>query len=336
MSLEAMDASCQELLKGRINLEADLPKYVLDLQGMKSSEDFLAGLSKNKRHGLRKDRRRIEKQDPKIIIDEFSDLDTLISLSKKRFHQKGEGTDWEDARRIETFRQVMGLRDKSYKARMISIYLGGQPAGVDLNVIFKDSYYALKCGYDVQRFPGIGNFMNLFEIEDAISLGMKRFDLLQNNYEWKDRLFQQVPLYKYITGHPQDSGRKELRVRQFKGGDLNRVMEIENSCFLPCDAYPQERIEQLARDHGDDFLVVEKEGSIFGYIIAYNNQGVADVDSLAVDPQYRNQGAGKMLLSFAMERFKKQGLKMASLEVRVRNSPAVALFEGSDSGRKES
>jgi len=328
LSLEAMDASCQELLKGEIILESDLPKYVLDLERMKSSEDFLAGLSKNKRHGLRKDRRRIEKQNPQITIDEFSDLGTLISLSKKRFHQKGEGTDWEDSRRIETFRQVIGLRDKSYKVRMISIYIDGQPAGIDLNAIFKGSYYALKCGYDVQSFPGIGNFMNLFEIEDAISLGMKRFDLLQNNYEWKDRLFQQVPLYKYTAGTLQGLERKDLRVRQFEDNDLSRVMEIENSCFLPCDAYPRERIEQLARDHKDDFLVAEREGNIFGYIIAYNNQGIADVDSLAVDPRHRSQGIGKILLSFVMGRFKRQGLKLASLEVRVRNSPAVALFEG--------
>jgi len=39
--------------------------------------------------------------------------------------------------------------------------------------------------------------MNLFEIDDAISLGMKKIDFLQNNYQWKNRWFQPVPLYKF-------------------------------------------------------------------------------------------------------------------------------------------
>jgi len=39
--------------------------------------------------------------------------------------------------------------------------------------------------------------MNLFEIDDAISLGMKKIDFLQNNYEWKERWFEAVPLFKF-------------------------------------------------------------------------------------------------------------------------------------------
>jgi len=41
------------------------------------------------------------------------------------------------------------------------------------------------------------HYMNLFEIDDAISLGMKKIDFLQNNYEWKERWFEAVPLFKF-------------------------------------------------------------------------------------------------------------------------------------------
>jgi ribosomal-protein-alanine N-acetyltransferase len=327
LSLEAIDASGQDSLKEFIKLEPDSPKYILDLQNMSSSEDFLMNLSKNKRHGLRKDRRRIEKQNPQIIIDKFSDLDNLINLSRRRFHEKGENTDWEDPRRIETFKQVINLADRTYKLRMISIYINNQPAAVDLIAIFNGCYYALKCGYDVKNFPGIGNFMNLFEIDDAISMRMKRFDLLQNNYEWKDRLFQQIPLYKYKTEGIKTDKKGDFQIKKFRRDFLKHIMEIEKSCFSIYDAYPQERIEKLAREHEEDFLVVENEGKILGYIIAYNHDGIGHIDSLGVDPFYRNKGIGKMMLDYIINRFKQQGLKTISLEVRVINNKALSLFK---------
>lgn len=178
--------------------ENDCPKYVLNINGFKSHEDFLMALKKNRRHDLRKDKRRIERQNPEIIIDNFSDIEELIALAKNRFKEKGEKTDWEeDPRRIKVFKEVIKQDKKSYKVRMITIKINGRPAGVDLNCLYRGTYYAVKCGYDVKNFSGIGNYMNLVEIDDAIKLGMKKIDFLQNNYEWKDRWFEAVPLVKY-------------------------------------------------------------------------------------------------------------------------------------------
>ena len=184
-------------VRGLINFQKDDPKYVLNLENLKSSEDYLMKLKKNRRRNLRKDRNRILKQDPKIVINDFSDFEYLVRLSKERFRQKGETTDWEDPRRVETFRQVIKLDRKSYKVRTISVWIKNQVAGADLIALLNNRYYTLKCGYDVKNFPGIGNFINLFEIDDAISLGMKRIDFLQNNYQWKNKLLTPIPLLKY-------------------------------------------------------------------------------------------------------------------------------------------
>ena len=80
---------------------------------------------------------------------------------------------------------------------MITVSIGKQAAGVDLICLCNHVYYALKCGYNVKKFPGIGNFINLLEIDDAIGLGMKKIDFLQNNYNWKSQYFEEVKLYKY-------------------------------------------------------------------------------------------------------------------------------------------
>jgi len=195
--LNAISEDSARSLKGKVKLEEDEPKYVLNLKGFRSHEDYLMTLKKKTRLNLRRDRRKIERQNPKIVIDHFSNFEHLVRLSKERFEQKSEKTDWEDPRKVEAFRQVIRLAGKSYKIRMISVLIGNKIAGVDLIALFNRCYYTLICGYNVRNFSGIGNFLNLFEIDDAIRLGMRKIDFLQDSYEWKNNFFDEIPLFKY-------------------------------------------------------------------------------------------------------------------------------------------
>lgn len=195
--LNAISPKSAASLGGAVALEPDDAKYVLNIEKFSSHEDYLMTLKKNPRHSLRKDRRRIERQNPEIIIDNFADFDSLVELSVRRLKEKGKTPDWTDPRREETFRQVLKLTGKSYKVRMVSVKINGKIAGVDLVCLFNDTYFTVKCGYNVAEFPGIGNFVNLIEIDDAIKLGMKKVDFLQNNYAWKSRWFEAVPLFQY-------------------------------------------------------------------------------------------------------------------------------------------
>lgn len=185
---------------------ADDPKYILDLSNIKSFSDYLKKLKKSRRHNLKKDRKKIERQNPEIIIDNFNDLDNLISLSLERFKQKEsngyrdeeeDDLGWKDEKRIQSFRNMIKLSGNTYQARMLTVKINGRVAGVDLIAIYNKCYYALVCGYDVKNFPSIGNYLNILEIEEAINMGMKKIDFLQNNYQWKDRWFQAVPLLEY-------------------------------------------------------------------------------------------------------------------------------------------
>lgn len=182
-----------------MEFKVDDPKFILDLTSINSLEDFLKKMKKKRRYNLRRDRRIIESQNPEITINNFSDFNALIDLSIKRFAEKGEDTDWEDPRRIESFRQVieLGKLEKSYSVRMLTVKIDNIIAAVDLVAIYNSCYYPLKCGYDIRHFPGIGNYMNLYEIEDAIKLGMKKMDFLEVDYGWKNKWFDEVPLFKY-------------------------------------------------------------------------------------------------------------------------------------------
>jgi len=196
--LNAISKESIEPIKDKISFERDDSKYILDLEGFKNHEDYLTrGLKKNRRRNLRKDRNRILKQKPEIIINNFADFDYLVKISKKRFEERGMKTDWEDPRRIKTFEEVIKLGGKSYQTRMITVKINEEIAGVDLICLHKKTYFTLKCGYNVKKFHGIGNFINLLEIDDAIKLGMKKIDFLQNNYGWKNQYFQSQPLFKF-------------------------------------------------------------------------------------------------------------------------------------------
>lgn len=197
--LNAIRVNAVRWAKEFIEFKPDEPKYILDLRKIHSVEDFLARFKKKKRYNLRRDKRLIETQKPQIIFDHFADFDHLVALSKKRLHEKGREADWHDPRRVETFRQVirLGQSKNSFKVRMITVRIGEKIAGVDLIALFGQDYYSLKCGYDVQNFPGIGNFVNLVEIEDALGLGMKKIDFLEIGYGWKQRWFEEISLFQY-------------------------------------------------------------------------------------------------------------------------------------------
>ena len=108
---------------------------------------------------------------------------------------------------------------------------------------------------------------------------------------------------------------------------MERIMEIEKASFSQ-GAYSKTRLKNLSQKHPDDFLVALLADKIVGYVIAYHKaEGVIDFDSLAVDKKYRKLGIGKKLVSFALNRFRKKGLKKASLEVRKSNKKAISLFQ---------
>lgn len=177
-----------------LNFEPDDPKYVLGLEKMNSIDDFLAPLKKKQRYNLKRDRRLIQEQNVKVIINRFSDLKHLIKLSTSRFEQKGDESDFVNPKRKETFKEII-KQAKSYQPRILTYEINKKIAGVDLVLLYKNSYYAIKCGYNVSQFPGIGNFANLFQIDEAIKMGFKKIDFLEVNYGWKEKLFTPLPLY---------------------------------------------------------------------------------------------------------------------------------------------
>ena len=181
-------------------LEKDEEKYVLDIKEFISLDNFWSLLKKKKRYNLKRDWKRIQALNPKIIYDDFSHLEYLFKLNIARFDNmllEESKSNFLPKEKQKAFKEIISLA-KDYQARMIAIIINGRVVSVDLVAIYKKVYYCLGGGCDVENYSGLGAFANLKLIEDAISLGVEKIDFLQGDLNWKASWrLTPVPLLKF-------------------------------------------------------------------------------------------------------------------------------------------
>jgi len=133
-------------------------------------------------------------------------------------------------------------------------------------------------------------------------------------------------------------GREQtFHVREASLEDLPQVMMINRLC-LP-ENYTYFFFESILRDYPKTFLIAEVDGRIAGYVMCRVERGFSKFDrlglrrighviSIAILPEYRRRGIAKTLLLNALNALKEHyGCEEVYLEVRVSNSPAVALYQ---------
>ena len=74
------------------------------------------------------------------------------------------------------------------------------------------------------------------------------------------------------------------------------------------------------------WLVAEENGSVLGYIGSQTVLGESDMLNLAVHPDHRRKGIGRLLTESLCDALLKMGSHCITLEVRVSNEPAKQLY----------
>lgn len=124
---------------------------------------------------------------------------------------------------------------------------------------------------------------------------------------------------------------RSYRVRECVEEDLDAILEIENGSFS--DPYDRDLFVQLLRSEPEGFLVAEGDRRVIGYAASSARYGL--IFSLAVSPNFRSRGVGGALMDSVM-RYLRGKTSRVTLQVRVSNSPAIALyrrFSFKDGGR---
>ncbi|MEU6848649.1 N-acetyltransferase [Actinacidiphila alni] len=110
--------------------------------------------------------------------------------------------------------------------------------------------------------------------------------------------------------------------------DLQRLLELDHEAFAEEGGYPFFFLRQLFDAHRHDFILLERDGELYGYALAVVAAGedVAWLLSLAVSAPHQGQGCGRALLDEAVEHVRRAGARQLNLVVRPDNTFALRLY----------
>ena len=115
-------------------------------------------------------------------------------------------------------------------------------------------------------------------------------------------------------------------IRRLRRGDLGQVCRIEEEVFpMP---WSRESFENELSDNGVSFSwVLESGGAVVGYLISWLVEDELHIGNIAVAPELQGSGLGRDLLERCLGEAAATGVSRATLEVRVTNERAIALYE---------
>jgi ribosomal-protein-alanine N-acetyltransferase len=121
-------------------------------------------------------------------------------------------------------------------------------------------------------------------------------------------------------------GAPGLVFRRMREADLPRVMEIERAAF----SHPWTE-ELVRRELGHEFSTVllacgGDSGAVQGFAVVWLVHDELHVLNVAVAPEARRRGVARAILDRVEAQGREQGARIAMLEVRRGNAPAIALY----------
>jgi ribosomal-protein-alanine N-acetyltransferase len=117
---------------------------------------------------------------------------------------------------------------------------------------------------------------------------------------------------------------RPIRIRDFAEPDLPAVAAIERRIFS--DAWPESFFREELSQAMAWARVAEADGALAGYLLAWVGAGAGHVGNLGVIPEARRRGVARALLEDLLEHADAAGAANLTLEVRVSNFAAQALY----------
>jgi ribosomal-protein-alanine N-acetyltransferase len=116
------------------------------------------------------------------------------------------------------------------------------------------------------------------------------------------------------------------RVRLATAADFPAVNDLEIRCFA--DPWSSESLRvELTSDDMRLPLVIESDGQLSGYLLAWRVVDQLHILNLATDPTLRRQGLASKLLSRAAQEAFAWGIEEFTLEVRRSNKAAIGFYQ---------
>ena len=130
-----------------------------------------------------------------------------------------------------------------------------------------------------------------------------------------------------IRSEPKNGLPKEtIVIRRFKPSDLEGALDLDSEVF---GGYDPTIFTTFYEYHPRTTLVAECMDSVVGFVLGFKHTPLEGrVFWLAVRPGYQSRGLGRKLLTSILRTFRFMGAVSATLEVRISNKKAQALYSG--------
>ncbi|MCZ9881250.1 ribosomal protein S18-alanine N-acetyltransferase [Arthrobacter sp. B2a2-09] len=117
-----------------------------------------------------------------------------------------------------------------------------------------------------------------------------------------------------------------VTLRDMTADDVTAVEVLERRLF-PVDAWPMQMFfDELAQVDTRRYVVAEAGGQIVAYAGLMCIEPIADVQTIAVVPEFEGKGIGSAILTELIEEARRRGAVDVLLEVRADNPRAQALY----------
>ena len=104
-----------------------------------------------------------------------------------------------------------------------------------------------------------------------------------------------------------------------------QVAALEKQCFS--DPWSESSVASELSNPLSAWLVAMDGDVLAGYVGSQSVMGESDMMNIAVDAHYRRQGIAQALVKELVAQLKEKGNHSLTLEVRISNQPAIALYE---------
>jgi [ribosomal protein S18]-alanine N-acetyltransferase len=118
--------------------------------------------------------------------------------------------------------------------------------------------------------------------------------------------------------------RAPARIRLLGAADLPRIMEIENGSFST--PWQESTFRGLLRRNDTDLIGAERDERLVGYAIAWTVLDQSELGNVAVAPEARGLGVGRLLVQATLTRIRHRRARECFLEVRESNTVAQHLY----------
>lgn len=115
-----------------------------------------------------------------------------------------------------------------------------------------------------------------------------------------------------------------IEIRRMQEGDLEQVAEIEMLTFS--EPWSRQSFADTYRKKENCYLVAWEDGQVLAYCGFWSALDEADICNVAVREDARRRGLAQAMLTKLMDEGRRLGVSAFTLEVRIGNTPAIALY----------